>query len=115
MKTKEKTFTVTDKYDRKFIFVGTEEQIRGLQELCMAESFRAHLIKIEDELGIFAIPVMQGTFTPNEDGDYVFTDGKWNGMVFHPYSKEEVYEIIPAGTMCEITDNHGELTVLLRK
>jgi len=51
----------------------------------------------------------------NEDGDYVFTDGKWNGMVFHPYSKEEVYEIIPAGTMCEITDNHGELTVLLRK
>jgi len=51
----------------------------------------------------------------NEDGDYVFTDGKWNGMVFHPYSQEEVYEIIPAGTMCEITDNHGELTVLLRK
>ena len=55
------------------------------------------------------------THIVNEDGDYVFTDGKWNGMVFHPYSKEEVYEIIPAGTMCEITDNHGELTVLLRK
>ena len=55
------------------------------------------------------------THIVNEDGDYVFTDGKWNGMVFHPYSQEEVYEIIPAGTMCEITDNHGELTVLLRK
>lgn len=51
----------------------------------------------------------------NEDGDYVFTDGKWNGMVFHPYSQEEVYEIIPVGVMCEITDNHGELTVLSRK
>ena len=55
------------------------------------------------------------THVVNEDGDYVFTDGKWNGMVFHPYSKEEVYEIISAGTMCEITDNHGELTILLRK
>ena len=55
------------------------------------------------------------THIVNEDGDYVFTDGKWNGMVFHPYNREEVYEIIPAGTMCEITNNHGELTVLLRK
>ena len=55
------------------------------------------------------------THVVNEDGDYVFTDGKWNGMVFHPYSQEEVHEIIPAGTMCEITNNHGELTVLLRK
>ena len=55
------------------------------------------------------------THIVNEDGDYVFTDGKWNGMVFHPYSQEEVYEIIPVGTMCEITNNHGELTVLLRK
>ena len=53
--------------------------------------------------------------TVNADGDYVFKAGKWNGMVFHPYSQEEVYEIIPAGTMCEITNNHGELTVLLRK
>ncbi len=53
--------------------------------------------------------------TVNADGDYVFTDGKWNGMVFHPYSLEEVYDIIPAGTMYEITDNHGELTILLRK
>ena len=55
------------------------------------------------------------THIVNEDGDYVFTDGKWNGMVFHPYSQEEVYEIIPVGVLCEITNNHGELTVLLRK
>ena len=69
-----KTFTVTDKYDREFIFVGSEEQIIGLQELCMAESFCSNLIKLEDELGIFSLPLMQGVFTPNEDGDYVRTE-----------------------------------------
>lgn len=25
----------------------------------------------------------------NEDGDYLFTDGKWAGMAFHPYSLQE--------------------------
>ena len=53
--------------------------------------------------------------TVNADGDYVFTGGKWNGMVFHPYNREEVYEIIPAGVKCEVMDNPGELTVLLMK
>jgi len=24
------------------------------------------------------------------DGDYLFTEGKWDGMVFHPYSPEEI-------------------------
>ena len=51
----------------------------------------------------------------NADGDYVYTAGRWNGMVFHPYSHEEVREIIPAGVICEVTDNHGELAVLLMK
>lgn len=51
----------------------------------------------------------------NEDGDYVFTDGKWNGMVFHPYSQEEICEIIPTGLTHQVTGNQGELTVLLRK
>lgn len=51
----------------------------------------------------------------NADGDYVYTDGKWNGMVFHPYNRETVYEIIPTGVKCEVIDNHGELTVLLRR
>ena len=67
-------FYVTDDYNRGFIFVGSEEQIRGLQELCMSSDFAPNLIKIEDELGIFAIPLMQGTFTPNEDNDYVPQD-----------------------------------------
>ena len=51
----------------------------------------------------------------NMDGDYVYTDGKWKGMVFHPYNRETIYEIIPTGVRCEIIDSHGELTVLLRK
>lgn len=53
--------------------------------------------------------------TVNADGDYVFTGGKWNGMVFHPYSQEEVNEIVPLGVKCEVMDNPGELTVLLMK
>ena len=51
----------------------------------------------------------------NADGDYVYTDGKWKGMVFHPYTTETVRAIFPGGTTCEITDTSGELTVLLRK
>ena len=69
-------FYVTDKHDREFIFVGSEEQIRGLQELCMASSFCPNLINMEDELGIFSIPLMEGTFIWRENGDcdYVPTE-----------------------------------------
>ena len=28
--------------------------------------------------------------TVNGDGDYLFSDGKWKGMVFHPYSEEQI-------------------------
>lgn len=51
----------------------------------------------------------------NADGDYVYTEGKWDGMVFHPYSKQEVGEIIPPGVACEVNDHDGEMTVLLMK
>ena len=50
-----------------------------------------------------------------QDGDYVYTGGKWNGMVFHPYRREEVYELIPDGMTCEISDGHGSMTVLLKE
>ena len=50
----------------------------------------------------------------NLDGDYVYTAGKWNGMIFHPYTVETVRTVIPEGTLCEITDTGGELTVLLK-
>ena len=29
----------------------------------------------------------------NEDGDYLFKDGKWNGMVFHSYSESEIEKL----------------------
>ncbi len=40
----------------------------------------------------------------NKDGDYLFIRGKWNGMVFHPYSDSEIkkltdgmkYNILPS-------------------
>ena len=51
----------------------------------------------------------------NAAGDYVYTAGKWKGMVFHPYTAETVRAIVPEGTRCEITGTSGELTVLLRK
>ena len=39
--------------------------------------------------------------TVTADGDYVFTAGKWNGMVFHPYSPDEIRSlasVIPVKT-----------------
>lgn len=49
------------------------------------------------------------------DGDYMFTDGKWNGMVFHPYSREELSEIIPNVMQYEIHEHDGNLAVLLKR
>lgn len=66
-----KTFVVTDNHNNAYTFVGSEEQIRGLQELCMSTDFANNLIKMYDEVGIFSIPLMQGIFTPNEDNDYI--------------------------------------------
>ena len=50
-----------------------------------------------------------------KDGDYVFTDGKWNGMVFHPYCQDEVYELIPDGMTHEISEGNDSMTILLKK
>ena len=30
----------------------------------------------------------------NDDGDYIFTSGKWTGMVFHPYSSGEIETLV---------------------
>lgn len=32
------------------------------------------------------------------DGNYCFTDGKWDGMVFHPYDENELQDIIGNST-----------------
>lgn len=54
-------------------------------------------------------------YTVTQGGDYVYTDGKWKGMVFHPYRLEEVYELIPDGMTCEISEGQGSMTVLLKE
>lgn len=51
----------------------------------------------------------------NADGDYVFTEGKWSGMVFHPYRLKDVQSIIPNGVIYEIEENNGDLFVFLKK
>ena len=45
------------------------------------------------------------------DGDYVYTDGKWKGMVFHPYTAETARKLLPFAVTCSITENDGALTV----
>ena len=49
----------------------------------------------------------------NADGDFVYTGGKWTGMVFHPYSREEIMQIIPPSVRREIMeDGDGFLAVM---
>lgn len=49
------------------------------------------------------------------DGDFVYTDGKWTGMVFHPYSQDEIMQIIPPSVRQEIKENSdGFMAILYR-
>lgn len=49
------------------------------------------------------------------DGDFIFTAGKWHGMVFHPYSEGEVCTMLPPNVHCIVQDHGGELTVWVGK
>lgn len=48
----------------------------------------------------------------SDDGDYIFTDGKWQGMVFHPYDEREISQILPASVKWRIED--GEDGIIIR-
>lgn len=52
------------------------------------------------------------TVSPN--GDYLFTGGKWNGMVFHPYSPDEIKNL---SSVCPInvTESDGGYIVVIEK
>lgn len=50
-----------------------------------------------------------------EEGDYLFDSGKWEGMVFHPYRREEVPEIIEVKAEVQIKELSDGLLVLLKK
>ena len=49
-----------------------------------------------------------------EDGDYVFTSGKWGGMVFHPYSPEEVRKLT-AALNSQLLEKENGFIVLIEK
>ena len=53
--------------------------------------------------------------TVNSDGDYVYTDGKWKGMVFHPYDPETVQDILPPGASAKIYSENGGWMIRLEK
>lgn len=38
----------------------------------------------------------------NSDGGYLFADGKWEGMVFHPYSESEISKLVQVGTITNL-------------
>ena len=51
----------------------------------------------------------------NSDGDYIFTDGKWDGMVFHPYSENEIARLVQVGTIVRLeSDGDGVLVVIAK-
>ena len=53
--------------------------------------------------------------TVNSDGDYIFTGGKWDGMVFHPYSENEIARLVQVGTIVRLeSDGDGVLVVIAK-
>ena len=53
------------------------------------------------------------TVTP--DGDYIFTQGKWQGMVFHPYSESDVPKLVQSGTIKSVKSSAEGLQVVIVK
>lgn len=53
--------------------------------------------------------------TVNSDGDYLFTSGKWDGMVFHPYSKQELQQMLPSDAFCQIEQQEKDILVKIKK
>ena len=51
----------------------------------------------------------------NGDGDWIYTSGKWAGMVFHPYTYEEIAQILPEAVCCDIKQKRDQFLVILRK
>lgn len=51
----------------------------------------------------------------NADGDYIYTDGKWNGMVFHPYDPSSALWLIPSETSGRVIEQDGSITLIINK
>lgn len=53
--------------------------------------------------------------TVNDDGDYIFTSGKWQGMLFHPYTEQDLPEIFPSEADHHIIQQNDGFYVVLTK
>ena len=53
--------------------------------------------------------------TVNADGDYLFSGGKWNGMVFHPYSPEEISRLVGGQDIKLMKSNESGFLVVIEK
>lgn len=51
----------------------------------------------------------------NTDGDYLFSGGKWNGMIFHPYSPEEINRLVGGRDVKLMKANESGLLVVIEK
>ena len=50
-----------------------------------------------------------------EEGEYFFESGKWEGMVFHPYHREEVMDLIDVKAEIQVKELAEGLLVQLKK
>lgn len=53
--------------------------------------------------------------TVNADGDYLFTEGKWKGMVFHPYSESQIAKLTPFGKRIALKTGLEGFQIILEK
>lgn len=53
--------------------------------------------------------------TVNADGDYLFSGGRWDGMVFHPYSEEQLSLLAGAGTVERLEAGEEGFVLFLSK
>lgn len=51
----------------------------------------------------------------NENGDYLFIQGKWSGMVFHPYSPREIKKLTAGLNQKQLLSNNESFIVVLNK
>jgi len=107
--------------DNKFDAVVSKDV---LDHICKADAAKAvvELLRITKPGGIvlFTLDGLDEEYASephdvNSDGDYLYTGGKWKGMVFHPYTQETLLDIIPSNIMLDVTRESGDLAVLLEK
>ena len=51
----------------------------------------------------------------NGDGDYEYTDGKWAGMTFHPFDKNELAQLAAFGSQYMIEESDEGYLLIITK